>query len=115
MSGQEPRAAGENPAPGVNKNGGRAMNDYELIRILPDVKDDEAWQEVLDLAKEQVREGGKKLELVIGAARQSTDLLAERDELKRHFDNLVALLKQGPESWSYPLSDYLDSLPASGA
>ena len=57
------------------------MNDYELIRILPDVKDDEAWQEVMDLAKEQVREGGKKLELVIGAARQSTDLLAERDKL----------------------------------
>ena len=57
------------------------MNDYELIRILPDVKDDEAWQEVLDLVKEQVREGGKKLELIIGAARQSTDLLAKRDEL----------------------------------
>ena len=57
------------------------MNNYELIRALPDVKDDEAWQEVLDLIKEQVREGGKKLELVIGAARQSTGLLVERDKL----------------------------------
>ena len=57
------------------------MNDYELIRALPDVKDDEAWQEVLSLVKGQVRKGGKQLELVIGAARQSTDLLAERDEL----------------------------------
>ena len=57
------------------------MSEYALIQALPSADDIEAWREVYDVIEEQVGKGGKKLELVTGAAIEARALLAERDKL----------------------------------